>query len=170
MKTTTNEKAERKQKAEAAALARIPAMDDADGLRILMGNAKDQQSTNVFNAAFRRLMDVLPGEAPGTVDHDFWRSTFVYEELLSEKNGKKTLASRIRQKVKRLGVSKTIEDLASAKSESDGFKMLIQRGMPELTAEAVVVRHADRFSPAVVEAARSRLAAAEAAVQDQQAH
>ena len=167
---TNNEKAERKQRAEAAALARIPAMDDAYGLRILMGNAKDQQSTIVFNAAFRRLMDVLPGEAPGTVDHDFWRSTFVYEELLSEKNGKKTLASRIRQKVKRLGVSKTIEDLASAKSESDGFKMLIQRGMPELTAEAVVVRHADRFSPAVVEAARSRLAAAEAAVQDQQAH
>ena len=78
--------------------------------------------------------------------------------------------TRIRQKAKRLGVSKTIEDLASATSESDGFKMLIQRGMPELTAEAVVVRHADRFSPAVVEAARSRLAAAEAAVQDQQAH
>ena len=95
---TNNEKAERKQRAEAAALARIPAMDDADGLRILMGNAKDQQSTIVFNAAFRRLMDVLPGEAPGTVDHDFWRSTFVYVEVLSEKKGMKTLASRSRQK------------------------------------------------------------------------
>jgi hypothetical protein len=160
MKAATNEKAERKKRAEEAALSRIPGMDDADGLRTLMSNAKDQDSTIVFNAAFRRLIDLLPGEAPGSADYDFWRSTFVYEELLAEQSGKKTAVTRVRQKVKRVGVDKTIEELATAKSDGDGFGILIKRGMPELTAEAVVVRHADRFSPGVVETAKSRLAAA----------
>ncbi len=128
-----------------------------------MSNAKAQQSTIVFNAAFRRLIDLLPGEAPGSADYDFWRSTFVYEELLAERSGKKTLATRVRQKVKRVGVSKTIENLATTKVENGGLGILIERGMPELTAEAVVVRHPDRFSQGVVEAARLRLAAAETA-------
>ncbi len=35
--------------------------------------------------------------------------------------------------------------------------MLIERGMPELTGEAIVVRHSDRFSDDVVAAARRRL-------------
>ena len=162
----TNDKAERKQKAEAAALSRIPAMDDADSLRTLMSNARDQQSTIVFNAAFRRLIDLLPGEAPGSADYDFWRSTFVYEELLAERSGKKTAVTRVRQKVRRVGVSQTIEDLATETSDSGGFGTLIERGLPEMTAEAVMVRHADRFAPGAVEAARLRLAAAEAVGQD----
>lgn len=47
----------------------------------------------------------------------------------------------------------------SAKS-TDGYVMLLERNMPELTGEAIVVRHAPQFSAEVVAAARRRLEAA----------
>lgn len=47
----------------------------------------------------------------------------------------------------------------SAKS-TDGFTMLLERSMPELTGEAIVLRHARRFGAEAVAAARRRLEAA----------
>jgi hypothetical protein len=43
---------------------------------------------------------------------------------------------------------------------TDGFAMLLERNMPELTGEAIVLRHAHRFGADVVAAARRRLQAA----------
>jgi hypothetical protein len=65
--------------------------------------------------------------------------------------------SRTRQKVARVGVEKTLIDWALGGNETDGFKMLLERDMPELTGEAVVLRHASQFEPPVVSAARQRL-------------
>jgi hypothetical protein len=55
---------------------------------------------------------------------------------------------------------KTMEDLALKNKESDGFKMLMERGMPGLTAEAIILRHPDRFDADVKAAARDRLVTA----------
>jgi hypothetical protein len=35
------------------------------------------------------------------------------------------------------------------KKETEGFKMLLERGMPELTGEAMVLRHQQDFEPRV---------------------
>jgi hypothetical protein len=144
-------------KQEAAALRQIPQMTDAKALRALMSNANAKGSAAVYNAAFRRLAELIPGEAPGTLEHDFWQTTLAYEQLLTEKNGKTTKANYLRRKVARVGVLQTMEDLALAKGRSDGFTLLVARGLPELTAEAIILKHSKSFSEAAVNASRQRL-------------
>ena len=57
-------------------------------------------------------------------------------------------------------MSQALRDFAVKKSPSQGFEMLLERGMPELTGEAVILRHTDLFDPEVIAAARTRLVAA----------
>jgi hypothetical protein len=52
---------------------------------------------------------------------------------------------------------RTLIDFVISKNPTDGFDMLIERGMPELTGEAVVLRHAAHFDGAVAAAAQARL-------------
>lgn len=146
-------------RAEAAALRAIPEMKDPAGLRTLMQNARTRNATAVYDAAFRRLANLVPEQEAGTLDFDFWKTTLAYEQVLTEKNGRATRATRLRQKVARVGVTRTLEDLATATTASDGFDVLMARGMPELTAEAIVLQHRPRFSEAAVEAAGRRLEA-----------
>jgi hypothetical protein len=47
------------------------------------------------------------------------------------------------------------------KAETNGFKLLVDAGMPENTAEYLVAEFADKFPEDVVELARDRLRARE---------
>jgi hypothetical protein len=146
-------------RAEAAALRAIPDMKDPAGLRTLMQNARTRNAPAVYDAAFRRLANLVPEQEAGTLDFDFWKTTLAYEQVLTEKNGRATRATRLRQKVARVGVTRTLEDLATATTPSDGFDVLMARGMPELTAEAIILQHRARFSEVAVASAGRRLEA-----------
>lgn len=54
------------------------------------------------------------------------------------------------------GVEGTLKDWALGKP-TRGFAMLIDRGLPELTGEAIVLRHVTSFPSETVDAARERL-------------
>lgn len=56
-----------------------------------------------------------------------------------------------------VGVMQTLTDFALNKSATDGFRMLIDRAMPELTGEAIVLRHRKHFTREVIKAAEERL-------------
>ena len=77
-----------------------------------------------------------------------------------EERGKNTRLSRTRQKVAKAGVVQTLSDWAAGSQETKGFRMLLERGMPEFTGEAITLRHPELFEPPVLEAAQQRLAAA----------
>jgi hypothetical protein len=154
-KSGTSREATTKQ--EEAALRQIEALEDPGALRTLLANARAKNSPLVERAAFQRLARLVPHEQPETLEYDFWMTTQAYELLLTEKNGRTTRANRLRQKVERVGELQTLENLALAREASDGFKLLMARGMPELTAEAIILKHRDKFSPAAVEASRARL-------------
>lgn len=138
----------------------IAKCEDPAQLRTMITNAKARGEDEVALAAFRRLLLVSPSEAPGTVEHDMWQTIFAFEHLLKEERGKTTLLARTRQKINRVGVIETLKDWASAKQETEGFRMLLERGLPELTGEAIVLRHPQLFPRAAVDAARARLVAA----------
>jgi hypothetical protein len=138
-------------------LALIENCRDPEKLRLWIKNARKTGEDGVATVAFRRLIAVLPKEKPGTVEYDFWQTIFAFEYALSEERGKTTRLARTRQKVARVGEIQTLKDWALKVAKTDGFAMLLERNMPELTGEAIVLRHADRFEPAVVAAARRRL-------------
>jgi hypothetical protein len=138
-------------------IAYIATCEDAGKLRILIKNARNKGASSVAVAAFRKLISLVPSEQPGTVEHDFWQTIHALEYELSSERGRTTRLSRTRQKVKRDGVVTTLKELALSKDTKRGFQMLLDRGMPELTAEAIVLRHTTLFEAAVVDAARQRL-------------
>lgn len=141
-------------------LAFVAQCDDVEKLKSLIKNARDRGEAALADGAFRKLISLVPAERPGTVEHDFWQTVHAFEYLLTEEREKTTRLSRTRQKVARVGVVQTLKDWALSDKETDGFRMLLDRGMPELTGEAIVLRHANSFEPQVLTAARQRLSRA----------
>jgi hypothetical protein len=135
----------------------IAKCDDPDKLRIWIQNAKKQDADDVADAAFRKLVSIVPSEKPGTVEFDFWQMVNALEQTLTEERGKTTRLARTRQKVERVGERQVLTDWAFGKSETKGFGMLLERGMPEFTGEAIVLKHSGEFEADVVAAARKRL-------------
>lgn len=129
---------------------------DPKKLRQIAVNADKQSNSAVREAARRRLYSVLPSEKPGTLEYDVWQSIHALEDTLSNEREKTTRLARTRQKIKRDGEVVTVADLI-LKRASDGFRMLVERNLPELTFEAVALNHPDRFQGHVLEAAAKRL-------------
>lgn len=137
-------------------MAFVDGCTDAKQLRQLARNAKAQGADDVHRAAMLRLYAILPSEAPGTFEYDVWHSIHALEGALTEERGKTTRLSRTRQKISRDGELKAVADLIMG-NKSQGFDMLMDRNMGDLTFEALALRHTDRFSTEVLEAARERL-------------
>ncbi|MAU53159.1 MAG: hypothetical protein CMN17_12490 [Roseovarius sp.] len=145
---------------ERNALAAIAKLEDPVRLREMIKNARRHNSAAVEAAAFERLCFVQPEATPGTVEHDVWQSIHALEELLREERGRTVRLSRTRQKISRDGEAKTVSDLTLKPSPSQGFHDLVERGLPELTFEAVVLRHPRTFDAEVQQAAIKRFKAA----------
>jgi hypothetical protein len=143
----------------ARALALIAACDDSDKLKRMAANARRLGETEIERAASFRLYTILPSAEPGTLEHDVWRSIHALEGALKDERGRTTLLGRTRQKIARDGERRTVADLVRGKA-SDGFRMLVDRGMVDHTFEAVALRHQALFEDEVVSAATDRLRAA----------
>ena len=126
----------------------------------LMDNARRMGREDVYQAAFARKCEL---ESDGQDDpndplvRDFWMTVAAYEQLLSEKNERRTAASRTRQKVSKDGILATVQSWARKREPTMGFELLSQAGQWKLTGEYLVLKHAHRFDPADVESARDRL-------------
>lgn len=136
-------------------VARLSTVKDA---RAYLENVKRLGRDDLYAAAFRRLCELSGQEHDDPLVLDFWRAIAAAEEVLREQRGKTVRLSRTRQKIARVGVHKTVEDLAMAKEPSDGFAILTEAGLGDLTAEYLVIKHASKFSPGAITAARDRLA------------
>ncbi len=139
--------------------SKIAAMTDARALRSLMENARRLGREDVYWLAFRRLCSLEGMNLSDALERDFYDVLNAYEELLTEKNGRTTKANRTRQKLKNKGVAQCLIDWALG-PPTDGFKLLVDKGLAELTAEYLVVKYESRFPPKAVAAAKERLATA----------
>ena len=144
---------------ERSALHAISQMSDPDKLRNVIRNARLNSSPTVEAAAFDRLCFVQPEATPGTVEHDVWQAVHALEQMLLEERGKTVRLTRTRQKIARHGEAKTAADLTMKSTPSQGFSDLLERRRPELTFEAIVLRHPKTFESEILEAAKRRLLA-----------
>lgn len=143
--------------AETEALALIARTADPDKLRQILTNAGGK-SEMVEKAAFRRLAEASAKHRPGTVQHECWMMIHAVEELRRLAGRKVTRMNRMRPKIEREGEVAALEYCALR--ETDGFSEVLAYGMPELIAEAIVLRLKGHFSPAAATAGRGRLAGA----------
>jgi len=91
------------------------------------------------------------------VELELLKALYAYEEVLSEKNKRKTRASRTWQMIKRHGIIGAAERAVDRKIEPTGYKVLVEMGMHDLTFEAVIVRYPNAFNQEVVSRAKARL-------------
>jgi len=134
----------------------IDKYNDPIELRQLMANAKRLGNERIYWEAFSRLCLISGKDDPDPLVRDFYSTLTAYEELLTVKNKKKTLANRTRQKLARKGVVQCLEDWATQRT-SEGLELLVSKGLFTLTGEYLVLKYASRFSPDAVAAARIKL-------------
>jgi hypothetical protein len=142
--------------ATARALALIADCDEPEKLKRIAANARRLGEEEIYRVASLKLYTVLPSAEPGTLEHDVWRSIHALEGALKDERGRTTRLGRTRQKIARDGERRTVADLVRGKA-SDGFRMLMDRGMVDHTFEAVALRHRALFENEVVFAATDRL-------------
>ncbi|SNT24469.1 hypothetical protein SAMN04488078_107716 [Antarctobacter heliothermus] len=75
-------------------LEAIATSKDPKKLRRFQENAREKGVPEIVEAAFRRLLEILPDEVPGSVEHDFWKTIHAFEEILREERGKTVRLSR----------------------------------------------------------------------------
>ncbi|MFN3352945.1 MAG: hypothetical protein ACK4Z5_04990 [Brevundimonas sp.] len=134
-------------------LARIPQIDDPAALRNLIANARGK-SDRIVRTALRRLVSLSTDRRPGTVEYDCWSMIHTIEEL-RRMEGRVWRMNRLRPKIAAEGEVRALAFCAEA--ETDGFHEILAYGLPELTAEAIVLRHPSIFPGDLREVARQRL-------------
>jgi hypothetical protein len=128
--------------------------------RTVMERARKQGLRDIYNAVFRRFCELAGKENEDPADplvRDFFETLAAYEQLLTEKNGSTTVASRTRQKIANKGVYRSLLEWTQGRNETNGFTLLVEAGLPELTGEYLVVKYRSRFPPEAVAAASERL-------------
>jgi hypothetical protein len=128
--------------------------------RRVMKRAKEQGRKDVYLSAFKRQCELVGYQNDDPDDpliRRFYETLAAYEQLLTEKNKSNTSAVRTRQKIANKGVYQSLVEWTRGKTETNGFKLLIEAGLPEHTAEYLVAEFAHKFPDDVVELARNRL-------------
>ena len=128
--------------------------------RTVMERAKERGDDDFYAKVFRRCCEIAGAEHDDPDDplvREFWGTLAAYEQILTEKNGYRTLASYTRRKIRNKGVYQSLVEWTRAKIEKNGFTLLVEKGLPEYTGEYLVVKYGDRFPPDVVELGRKRL-------------
>jgi hypothetical protein len=136
---------------------------DADKLRKLMANARRLGHDDYAFECQLRVAEVAGNAYKDELERGFWTAVTCAEEFKTQEKGKTIRLISTRQKHKRVGAQQCLNDWAVAPEVSDGFAVLASHGREDLTGESVVVRYADRFSPAAVASAERKLAACSAA-------
>lgn len=118
-----------------------------------------ERNPELAQKARRRAVELraISYKSTSKVELELLKALYAYEEVLSEKNKRKTSASRTWQMIKRHGLIRAAERAVDRKIEPAGYILLAEMGMHDLTFEAVIVRYPESFSEDVVARAKERL-------------
>lgn len=135
---------------------KIKQINDKQQLLNLISNAQRLGREDIKNIALKRLCELESIDMSDPLERDFFQVLAAYEYMLTEKNGRTTKATRVRQKLKNKGLKQCLIDWALG-PKTQGFEQLIEQGLGELTAEHLVVKYSYEFSKEVVVAAEQKL-------------
>lgn len=96
--------------------------------------------------------------ATSAAEKECLEAVYAYEEILSDKHGKRVRASRTWQMIERRGIIAAIEHAVDRPDGTAGFTALKEVGLDNYAFEAVILRHPELFSDSAVERSRARMA------------
>lgn len=122
-------------------------------------NVTERGRPDLALAARKRAVELraISYGATNDVERECLEAIYAYEQVLSAKNGKKTLASRTWQMIKRHGIIEAVERAVNRKDDPYGYTALVQMGLENYAFEAVILRHPSAFSPAAVQHSQTRV-------------
>ncbi|MBN9362311.1 MULTISPECIES: hypothetical protein [unclassified Devosia] len=132
---------------------------EPDKLRKLLFNARRLGHHDYAFEIHMRIAELAGLPFEDALEREFWTAVSYAEEVKTEENGRTTRLLRTRQKHKRAGAIQCLVDWAVDPATTDGFAVLVEHGRPDLTGEAIVIRHADKFPADAVAKAAAKLAA-----------
>lgn len=132
---------------------------EPEKLRKLMANARRLGHDEYAFEIRMRIAELagLPYRDP--LERAFWTAVSYAEEVKTETTGRTSRLSGTRQKHKKYGAVRCLGDWAMEPNTTEGFDSLIEHQRAELSGEAIVVRHAEKFSVEAVASAAAKLAA-----------
>ncbi|GGZ72100.1 hypothetical protein GCM10008101_27920 [Lysobacter xinjiangensis] len=96
--------------------------------------------------------------AASVAEKECLEAIYAYEDILSEKHGRRVRASRTWQMIKRRGIIAAIEQAVDRSDGTAGFTALKEVGLDNYAFEAVILRHPQLFSDSAVDRSRKRMA------------
>lgn len=139
--------------------AKITDCIDANLVRRWLAAGIREKNEQIEVTARRRLAELAPS-APdnavaGSLEHDFWSMVDTVEQIRRDRGRTVWRMNRLRPIAEHQGV---LEALARCiQEETPGFREILDYDLPELTAEAIALRHGEQFSPELLIIARNRL-------------
>jgi len=119
----------------------------------------EAQYPDLAKQARRRAVELraVAHNARTEAEREALQAIYAYEEVLSQKNRRKTRATRTWQMIERHGIIGAVERAVNRSEETTGYAALVQMGMQDLAFEMVVLRHAGLFQPETVRRAKARM-------------
>lgn len=138
---------------------RIQRLDTLRKCENFARNATERDRPDLAAEARQRAVQLRAEEygAKSTAEKEALQAVYAYEDLLTNKNGRTTRASRTWQMIKRHGIIEAIERAVKRDAVTQGYTMLVEMGLQEYAFEAVILRHPDVFSDEAVQISRARL-------------
>jgi hypothetical protein len=138
----------------------VSKLKTAEQCRTVMERAKARNLNHEYALVFKRYCALVGNQHDDPSDpiiREFYEILGAYEQVLTEKHGRKTAASRTRQKLAKKGVYLSLVEWARGKVETNGFTLLVDRDLAKYTFEYLIAKYAERFPNDVVELVRERL-------------
>ena len=126
---------------------------------IFIKNALAKNNKDLANQARLRAVQLRAEEygAKTIAEKEALEAVYAYETVLSEKNGKKTRASRTWQMIKRRGIIDAVERAVNRTVETQGYRALIEMGLEDFAFESVILRNPEAFSKSAIEISKKRI-------------
>lgn len=137
-------------------IAWIATATSTDQLRSTIRNARGK-SDAVYRATFARLVQVSASDYADPIARACWEMVHTVEEIRREAGRKVWRMHRLRPNIEREGERAALE--YCARHPTEGFDEVLGYGLPEFTAEAIVLRFPDSFAEDTLRTAWDRLTA-----------
>lgn len=139
---------------------RVSALTTPEDCEAFARNCAERGRLDLAQQARARAVELraLTHGATTDAEREALAAVYAYEEILSQRRGKKTRASRTWQMIKRHGVLQAVERAVNRPEETAAYTALVEMGLQDYAFEAIVVKYPALFSAEAVTRCKARIA------------